>query len=71
MKRNKFKQHKYRRLQYNLHDVEIAYQNGVKVFNSMSKEERVKKMVLEKMDIHTQEGSIFSFKNTLKKFVIL
>lgn len=59
MKRNKFKQHKYPHLQYNLHDVEIAYQNGVKAFNSMSKEERVKNGFGENGHPHPRRFYIF------------
>ena len=59
MKINKFKHHKYPRLQYNLHDVEIAYQNGVKAFNSMSKEEQIKNGFGENGHPHPRRFYIF------------
>ena len=59
MKRNKFKQHTYTRLQYNLHDVEIAYQNGVKAVNSTSKEEQLKNGFGENGHPHPRRFYIF------------
>lgn len=59
MKINKFKQHKYPHFQYNLHDVEIAYQNGVKAFNSMSKDERIKNGFGENGHPHPRRFYIF------------